>query len=1613
MIKRPKLEKGLDPNLFKQYYYLKDELVEFCKKEGLQTTGGKIEIANRIIHYLETGERLVDKKTNIKSTSYTGDIEIITLDSKIENNFKCTEKHRAFFKQEIGDNFKFNVPFQKWLKENTGKTYQDAIYAYYDIQKMKKTKKTTIDSQFEYNTYIRDFFNDNKGRSLKEAIICWNYKKSLPGDNKYEKEDLKILSKRYNKLNEQSILNESADKSVLDKNFKKKNGKKFKYIDIKNNKLNEQFLSQINKLNTPEKLSSYMKANIKYGYLRRDTNKVETNDFDNFYLKYSLMSPKEVYESGVGICWDQTLFEKYVFDNIIKKYDYKIFFLQQENINESTHTFLVYTKNNKYYYFENAFEECAGIKEFKSYDEAISYVADNIRKSEGPDNGIYVNDLGKSFPKINSTCKEFSTFCQNKKELKMIKYTNEQSILNESNKPLYFYHLAPKGINKNSKGLYSLQYLYDHKMYDLFDKYTDKYRYRICYLWGYSNKNPYELTREEVIKYIKKFRDDDQLDEIYFFRFPPYYELGDHMKEILKNKDIYRININDESTRRYIKDIYWGTDGSHSDSAELNRDYYENINQDNYFKNYDDKSQMNFASLNHISVRFKNGYCPFELLTKVRTPNRMINEETSLSEGIVISNKDTVYNLDKFISGEVPILFISGMSGSGKSYLGKKMAEEYNAEYIEMDMMNAKLKKIYGEKFSRNRNPEFYVKTYIDLFKDLVVNQNKRLVVEGVQICSFPIEFLSKFAIYILGTSYVKSTFRAIKRQFEPEHRERYGNKFKILFYIKGNITFYKNIKELNKKVKSLLKDNNYIQEGIQIREEQGQEEIRELMDNTPMNRIWFTSDLHFHKLEQDQYDNKVKESRKKIKEAITKQNKKVKDNDLYIVLGDIAHRRNQEHFLNEIKEEYNQMKGIKILVKGNHDTLNNDFYHECGFDIVVDSFVWKNYVFTHQPIPVEGDTINIHGHIHEEKTYINMNWKNHINVFCEYYNNYPVSFTELLEKYEDGFYTGRTIYNPSYPYYNKMEVFKDNMIKSESLLDYKQDLDMAIQENKKIEVQNIIKGYKEGTISRLQVLDKISDLEKSNVSRSESIIDRRLIDSLNDALENDGVINIEDIISEIPFFTPSEMEKMGVYGENNFYGKADNTKIRNLSTKEWFDNYKLFSEGFITDAFIENQFKWINTLNELYVDFDIIKKSKDINKINSRKQSILELGWNPEIDFNEYTRKIIYENNILKYKDKYNIKTIDLIGVDYANIITESEENKLYPVYILITFTKTAFGKIIRKATHGKYTHAAISLDASMNNLFSFNADNSGQSGFTTESLKRYNHDDECIMCVHVFFVDKIRLRKIKTKLDWFLLNKKSLHYSYLNCLTLLFNKVVELNNAMICSQFVDFLMKDIDVDVTHKPSPLVSPNDFYKIDDTNKNIYKVYEGPINKYNYKEIEKLVSKLQKTSKPIVESYIPDNIVNELTIKPIQEAKSFPIQFDSDGNLLIKNYKSNKLDINEEYWKSHRLLTNYEKDIKSNKEAMKYELAKLWFLNIILESEIYKGKNIDEDTLHDYQVIRARVLNDFNKYIKMIPGFNFTEYYNDSPFSDATIKIDKHTVKYSIKYLRDMLKLYIK
>ena len=112
-----------------------------------------------------------------------------SLDETIPSALVCSQGLRSFFQQHLGQGFRFKVEFQRWLKENAGKTFGDAVEAYKTLE-----YPTEIWPQFEYNQYIRDFFADNQGASLEDAIKCWHRKKLQPGNHRYERSDLEALN---------------------------------------------------------------------------------------------------------------------------------------------------------------------------------------------------------------------------------------------------------------------------------------------------------------------------------------------------------------------------------------------------------------------------------------------------------------------------------------------------------------------------------------------------------------------------------------------------------------------------------------------------------------------------------------------------------------------------------------------------------------------------------------------------------------------------------------------------------------------------------------------------------------------------------------------------------------------------------------------------------------------------------------------------------------------------------------------------------------------------------------------------------------------------------------------------------------------------------------------------------------------------------------------------------------------------------------------------------------------------------------------------------------------------------------------------------------------------
>lgn len=191
---RPTLDLEIDPEEFYDFYWLKEELLVFCRKNKLPSGGSKDQLSNRIYNYIKRGE--ISRPNKCYKLKGITNNSIILSSSIIPKVYQNDNKHREFFKKEIGEHFKFNVQFMGWMKSNSGRTYQEAIQEWIKIkEELKNGKKTQISSQFQYNQYTRDFFKNNINAKREDAIICWKYKKSLKGHNRYEDDDLIVFNK--------------------------------------------------------------------------------------------------------------------------------------------------------------------------------------------------------------------------------------------------------------------------------------------------------------------------------------------------------------------------------------------------------------------------------------------------------------------------------------------------------------------------------------------------------------------------------------------------------------------------------------------------------------------------------------------------------------------------------------------------------------------------------------------------------------------------------------------------------------------------------------------------------------------------------------------------------------------------------------------------------------------------------------------------------------------------------------------------------------------------------------------------------------------------------------------------------------------------------------------------------------------------------------------------------------------------------------------------------------------------------------------------------------------------------------------------------------------------
>lgn len=344
-------------------------------------------------------------------------------------------------------------------------------------------------------------------------------------------------------------------------------------------------------------------------------------------------------------------------------------------------------------------------------------------------------------------------------------------------------------------------------------------------------------------------------------------------------------------------------------------------------------------------------------------------------------------------------------------------------------------------------------------------------------------------------------------------------------------------------------------------------------------------------------------------------------------------------------------------------------------------------------------------------------------------------------------------------------------------------------------------------------------------------------LNSINEAVKHKKMKRLEDL----PYFTPQELIDLGVHGNNNYYSRmADNDGLtKDVSVSTWFDSYKDISMNHIFEDYRK---EWIDKLNELYSDYYDLT---DEDEILARKQSILDLGWNPEIPFTPENRlkatdrvNKIFQDTVPEdiFIDMSNVPELD--DESYNEMANPSDQE---PVFLILTKGKTpVISHGIKFVTKSEYSHASITFDPELKEAYSFNMRKQNW-GFIRETLESFKDN---VISVFAFFAPKNIVTKLKKTVYDFANHETNFD------LRIFANKIFHINHKVsnneynqVCSTFVDTVLKSGGINLVGNQQ-IPSPADIYNGAKSQPNkIFEVYYGIAPKYNGKKVKNQINYL--------------------------------------------------------------------------------------------------------------------------------------------------------------------------
>jgi hypothetical protein len=180
---RPELSPSLEAAEFRRWYWLKPELVEFAKQEGMSTTGDKPTLANRIALFLDRADPVEAsaKTKTIRQTVSTRLPEPLTAETVLGPRQASSQQLRVFFVEAIGPKFSYDIHMRTFLSSDCTKTLGEAVAHWHAT---RTTAKPDTLPQLELVRFMKAWHRAHPTGTQQECRAAWQRYKALPADER-------------------------------------------------------------------------------------------------------------------------------------------------------------------------------------------------------------------------------------------------------------------------------------------------------------------------------------------------------------------------------------------------------------------------------------------------------------------------------------------------------------------------------------------------------------------------------------------------------------------------------------------------------------------------------------------------------------------------------------------------------------------------------------------------------------------------------------------------------------------------------------------------------------------------------------------------------------------------------------------------------------------------------------------------------------------------------------------------------------------------------------------------------------------------------------------------------------------------------------------------------------------------------------------------------------------------------------------------------------------------------------------------------------------------------------------------------------------------------------